>query len=140
MTLTTTLAGTALTSILFITLFGMTALIMNSAMAHTDTMLENINNYADNPTEQNKLALEQSIGDTNTYITDITSVSSEFLKKYLDKVDSSILTDDEKKSLIEAKKMLDKIETKDPKDPDAIELKNSLQSILNKLDNPATTP
>ncbi len=140
MTLTSTLAGTALTSVLFITLFGMVALIMNSAMAHTDTMLENINTYKDNPTEQNKLALEQSIEDTNTYITDIGAVSSEFLKKYLDTVDSSILTGDEKKSLIEAKKMLDKIETKDPKDPDAIELKNSLQSILNKLDSPATTP
>jgi len=135
MTFTSVLAGTALTSVLFITLFGVTALIMNSAMAHTDTMLENINNYADNPTEQNKLALEQSIEDTNTCMTDITSVSSEFLKKYLDTVDSSILTDDEKKSLIEAKKMLDKIETKDPKDPDAIELKNSLQSILNKMGN-----
>ena len=140
MTLTTTLAGTALTSVLFITLFGMVALIMNSAMAHTDTMLENMNIYIDNPTEQNKLALEQSIEDTNTYITDITSVSSEYLKKYLDTVDSSLLTDDEKKSLIEAKNMLDKIETKDPKDPDAIELKNSLQSILNKLDSPQTTP
>lgn len=140
MTLTTTLAGTALTSVLFITLFGMTALIMNSAMAHTDTMLENMNLYIDNPTEQNKLALEQSIDDTDTYITDITSISADFLKKYLDTVDSSILTDDEKKSLIESKKMLDKIETKDPTDPDAIELKNSLQSILNKLNPPATTP
>lgn len=140
MTLTTTLAGTALTSVLFITLFGMTALIMNSAMAHTDTMLENMNLYIDNPTEQNKLTLEQSIDDTDTYITDITSISADFLKKYLDTVDSSILTDDEKKSLIESKKMLDKIETKDPTDPDAIELKNSLQSILNKLNPPATTP
>ncbi len=63
MTLTTTLAGTALTSVLFITLFGMVALIMNSAMAHTDTMLENMNLYIDNPTEQNKLTLEQSIDD-----------------------------------------------------------------------------
>jgi len=140
MTLTTTLAGTALTSVLFITLFGMVALIMNSAMAHTDTMLENMNLYIDNPTEQNKLTLEQSIDDTDTYITDITSISADFLKKYLDTVDSSILTDDEKKSLIEAKKMLDKIETKDPTDPDAIELKNSLQSILNKLNPSATTP
>ncbi|MCK5698418.1 MAG: hypothetical protein KAH93_01085 [Candidatus Aenigmarchaeota archaeon] len=140
MTLTTTLAGTALTSVLFITLFGMVALIMNSAMAHTDTMLENMNLYIDNPTEQNKLTLEQSIDDTDTYITDITSISADFLKKYLDTVDSSILTDDEKKSLIESKKMLDKIETKDPTDPDAIELKNSLQSILNKLNPPATTP
>ncbi len=139
MTFTSALAGTALTSVLFITLFGMVALIMNSAMAHTDTMLENMNNYKDNPTEENKLALEQSIDDTNTYMTDISSVSAEFLKKYLDTVDSSILTDDEKKSLIEAKKMLDKIETKDPEDPDAIVLKNSLQSILDKLDSPATT-
>ena len=139
MTFTSALAGTALTSVLFITLFGMVALIMNSAMAHTDTMLENMNNYKNNPTEENKLALEQSIDDTNTYMTDISSVSAEFLKKYLDTVDSSILTDDEKKSLIEAKKMLDKIETKDPENPDAIVLKNSLQSILDKLDSPATT-
>ncbi len=135
MTLTSALAGTALTSALFITLIGMTALIMNSAMAHTDVMLENMNNYMDNPTEENKIALEQSIDNTNTYMTDITSVSSDFLKKYLETVDSSILTDDEKNSLIETKKMIDQIETEDPKDPDAIELKKSLQSILNKLDN-----
>ncbi len=134
MNLISTIAGTAVTSVLFISLFGMVALIMNSAMAHTDTMLGNMNNYVDNPTEENKLILEKSIDDTNNYIKDITSVSVEYLKKYLDNVDPSILTDDEKESIIEAKKMLDKIETKDPKDPDALELKENLQNILNKLD------
>ncbi len=134
MNLTSIIAGTTVTSVLFISLFGMVALIMNSAMAHTDTMLGNMNSYVDNPTEENKIILEKSIDDTNNYIKDITSVSVEHLKEYLDIVDPSILSDDEKESIIEAKKMLDKIETKDPKDPDALELKKNLQNILNKLD------
>ncbi|MFH1127653.1 MAG: hypothetical protein ABIG84_02930 [archaeon] len=135
MTSTTTFAGIALTSVLFISLFGMVALIMNSAMAHTDTMLQNIGSYTANPTEENRDILKKSIDDTDNFMKDISSVSAEYLKRYLDTVDTSVLNENEKESIIEAKKMLDRIETKDPSDPDAIRLKKNLEDILSKLDD-----
>ncbi len=128
-----TFTGIALTSVLFIGLFGMTALIMNSAMAHTDAMLLNLNAYVDNPSESNKISLEKSINETDTFMRDISSVSAESLKKYLDTVDSATLSDSDKQSMIEAKKMLDKIEIRDPKSSEAKELKEKLNNILDKI-------
>lgn len=128
-----TFTGIALTSVLFLGLFGMTALIMNSAMAHTDAMLLNLNAYVDNPSKSNKISLEKSINETDTFMRDISSVSAESLKKYLDTVDSATLSDSDKQSLVEAKKMLDKIEIRDPKGSEAKELKEKLNNILDKL-------
>lgn len=128
-----TFTGIALTSVLFISLFGMVALIMNSAMAHTDAMLLNLNTYVDNPSESNRIALEKSINETDTFMRDISSVSAASLKKYLDTVDPATLSDSDKESIIEAKKMLDKIEIRDPKSSEAKELRDKLNSILDKL-------
>jgi len=128
-----TFTGIALTSVLFIGLFGMVALIMNSAMAHTDTMLLNLNAYVDNPSENNRIALEKSINETDTFIRDISSVSAASLKKYLDTVDPATLSESDKESIIEAKIMLDKIEIRDPKSSEAKELREKLNNILDKL-------
>lgn len=128
-----TFTGIALTSVLFLGLFGMTALIMNSAMAHTDAMLLNLNAYVDNPSESNKISLEKSINETDAFMRDISSVSAEYLKKYLDTVDSATLSESDKQSMIEAKKMLDKIEIRDPKSSEAKDLKEKLNNILDKL-------
>jgi len=128
-----TFTGIALTSVLFIGLFGMTALIMNSAMAHTDAMLLDLNAYVDNPSENNRVSLEKSINETDVFIRDISSVSAESLKKYLDTVDSATLSDGDKESILEAKKMLDKIEIRDPESGEAKELKSKLNTILDKL-------
>ena len=133
MNATLTFTGIALTSVLFISLFGMTALIMNSAMAHTDAMLLDLNAYVDNPSENNRVSLEKSINETDVFIRDISSVSAESLKKYLDTVDSATLSDGDKESILEAKKMLDKIEIRDPESGEAKELKSKLNTILDKL-------
>ncbi len=134
MNLTTMIAGTAVTSVLFISLFGMVALIMNSAMAHTDTMLGNMNNYANNPTEENKAQLESSIDDTNKYMKQMSSMSSAYLKKYLDSIDSSILSEEDKKSIEQAKELLDSIEAEEITDPEVIEMQNKLNRIFDKLE------
>ena len=128
-----TFTGIALTSVLFIGLFGMVALIMNSAMAHTDAMVGNLKSYVDDPSENNRIALEKSINETDTFMRDISSVSAASLKKYLDTIDTATLSESDKESIIEAKKMLDKIEIRDPKSSEAKELREKLNTILDKL-------
>lgn len=119
---------------IFLSLLAVMSLVLGGATAHTNAMLESVENYNADPGDENLALLQEEISSSDNYLRDISSVSSEALLAIMDTMDTGILSDGGKESLGGAKEFLGETGGRDISDPDAIEMREKLASILEKLD------
>ncbi|MCK4555025.1 MAG: hypothetical protein KAT83_00305 [Candidatus Aenigmarchaeota archaeon] len=125
------LTGATLT--IFVSLLAVTSMMLGSALEHTGNVMESVRDYNADPSDENMQLMQEDLRASNTYLADLSFVSSEALAGILDAIDISALSDNEKASLAEAKDFFQKTEERDLSDPDVIGINEKIKQILDKI-------
>ncbi len=125
------LTGATLT--IFVSLLAVTSMMLGSALEHTGNVMESVSDYNADPSDENMQLMQEDLSASNTYLADLSFVSSEALVAILDALDISALSDNEKASLAEAKDFFQKTEERDLSDPDVIGINEKIKQILDKI-------
>ncbi len=125
------LTGATLT--IFVSLLAVTSMMLGSALEHTGNVMESVSDYNADPSDENMQLMQEDLSVSNTYLADLSFVSSEALAGILDALDISALSDNEKASLADAKDFFHKTEKRDLSDPDVIGINEKIKQILDKI-------
>ena len=120
---------------IFVSLLTVVSLVLGSAIQHTGTVIESVNDYNADPSDENMHLMHEDLSASNTYLSDLRFVLSGALVVILDALDTSALSENEKASLADTKDFFYKTEKRDLSDPDVIEINEKISLIHETLEN-----
>ena len=117
---------------ILISLLTVVSLVLGSAIQHTGTVIESVNDYNADPSDENMQLMHEDLSASNTYLSDLRFVLSGALVVILDALDTSALSENEKASLADTKDFFYKTEKRDLSDPNVIGINEKIEQLLIK--------
>ena len=114
---------------LFIPLLTVVSLVLGSALQHTGNVIDGVNGYNTDPSDENMQLMQKDLSASNIYLSDLRFVLSGALVVILDTIDTHTLSGSEKASLADTKDFFQKTEKRDISDPDVIGIHEMLENI-----------